>query len=235
MNDKRARGLCFFYDEKFELGHVCKDRKHLFLLELEKVVHDTNEERNSAEEAIANCEISLQDLNRTRGYTTIRVIVYNQKRAINILIDGGSTHNFVDSNFAIKMGWHIETYRPQNVSVADGSIVQVSQICRRIEWLMQRAVYTSDFLLFPIGSSDMVLGVQWLFELGDIKFNYRKLSLEFEYQGKMLKVQGINPTLKEVDSNSFHNMECTSAHLFMIRVTPTVTGVLVKDKEEKIN
>lgn len=100
---------------------------------------------------------------------------------------------------------------------------------------MQGAIYTSGFLVFTIGPGDMVLGVRWLFEIGDIKFNYRKFSMEFEYQGKMLKVQGITLTLKEVDDNSFHNMEYTSAYLFMIRVTPIVTGILVKDKEENIN
>lgn len=36
MNEKRAKGLCFFYDEKYTIGHKCKNIKQLYLLELEE-------------------------------------------------------------------------------------------------------------------------------------------------------------------------------------------------------
>lgn len=38
MNEKRAKGLCFWCDEKFEHGHKCRGKKlQLFHIEVEDV------------------------------------------------------------------------------------------------------------------------------------------------------------------------------------------------------
>ncbi|PHT55201.1 ARF guanine-nucleotide exchange factor GNL1 [Capsicum baccatum] len=34
MNEKRAKGLCFFCDEKYELGHKCASKKQLYLIDV---------------------------------------------------------------------------------------------------------------------------------------------------------------------------------------------------------
>lgn len=36
----------------------------------------------------------------------------------------------------------------------------------------------------------MVLGVQWMIELGTVKTNYKELTMEFTYGGKDVKLQG---------------------------------------------
>lgn len=48
------------------------------------------------EEIMENCEISLQALNETRGCRTLRIQVFTDKTPITILIDCGSTHNFIN-------------------------------------------------------------------------------------------------------------------------------------------
>lgn len=54
---------------------------------------------------------------------------------------------------------------------------------------MQGAIFQDDFLLFSIGKIDVVPGLHWLCPLENIIFNFRKLILEFEYQGKLLTVE----------------------------------------------
>ncbi|KAH0762024.1 hypothetical protein KY290_018097 [Solanum tuberosum] len=44
MDEKRAKGLCFFCDEKYGRGHLCKVKKQLFLVELCKEGDVTMEE-----------------------------------------------------------------------------------------------------------------------------------------------------------------------------------------------
>lgn len=34
MNEKRAKGLCFFCDEKYVIGHKCRNSRQLYILEL---------------------------------------------------------------------------------------------------------------------------------------------------------------------------------------------------------
>lgn len=46
----------------------------------------------------------------------------------------------------------------------------------------------------------MVLGVQWLRDLGDILFNFKKLTMLFEHQGKLLPLKGVVLNMEMVDT-----------------------------------
>lgn len=67
-------------------------------------------------------------------------------------------------------------------------------------------MFQDDFLVFPIGKSDVVLGIQWLYPLDDIKFNFKKLLMEFEYQGKLMTLKGIQSKFKTVKAKSLEKM-----------------------------
>lgn len=113
------------------------------------------------------------------------------------------------------MGWQIDQCPPTNVSLADGNTVQVHKICRGLEWLLQGNVFKADFLLLTLGNCDMVLGIQWLGELGDIMFNFKKLTMKFEYQGRLISLQGTTPQLNIVDSDSLQHInggKCPVVH-----------------------
>lgn len=82
------------------------------------------------------------------------------------------------------------------MQVADDREVPIDRVCKGFQWLMQGGVFQFDFLVFLIDKSDVVLGVQWLYPLEDIKFNFRKLMIEFEYKGKLLTLLEYNLPLK---------------------------------------
>lgn len=48
--------------------------------------------------------ISLQAFTGVCGYQTIRVTGYHEKRPLQVQIDTGSTHNFIDHEVAKKLG-----------------------------------------------------------------------------------------------------------------------------------
>jgi len=56
---------------------------------------------------------------------------------------------------------------------------------------LHNADFTSDMLLISLGSCDMVLGVQWLSQLGTVRWNFKKLQLEYTYQGQDHVLRGI--------------------------------------------
>nr|XP_016487570.1 PREDICTED: uncharacterized protein LOC107807660 [Nicotiana tabacum] len=109
LSEKRAKRLCYVCDEKFEHGHMCKARAQLYLLELEEVetVVEIKEELFNREEIAETCEISIYALHGTIGYKTLRLSSYCQQRPLNIFIDTGSTHNFIDKDLVTKMGWKV--------------------------------------------------------------------------------------------------------------------------------
>lgn len=90
-------------------------------------------------------------------------------------------------------------------------------------------MFQDDFLVLPIGSCDVVLGIQWLSKLGDIQINFEKLYMRFEYQGKQVALQGIQPSFKTVDAKAFNNITAYDAQIFMIRVCPASS---VEEKQD---
>lgn len=109
-------------------GHICQAKTQLLLLELEEEEGIEQEVVMVREDfgGVEHCEISLQALNGTRGYHTLRITGYCHKKALNILIDIESTQNFVDCEVVAKMGWKVDTLDPLlSVNVADGNAMLV--------------------------------------------------------------------------------------------------------------
>ena len=110
MEEKRLKNLCFWCDERFTPGHRCKN-KQLYMI----IVHDDEEEGDSIHEdegekpetmAIfeGNPQLSIHAMEGTYSYQTMRLRGAAGKRMLCILIDSGSTHNFIDVRMATKLG-----------------------------------------------------------------------------------------------------------------------------------
>ncbi|KAJ8535530.1 hypothetical protein K7X08_023250 [Anisodus acutangulus] len=82
-DEKRAQGLCLLCGEKFFPGHNCKSKRYLFSIEMEEGEETITEEEMQEEvinegddpvqEVVENCAMSLQAINGTNGYRTLRV------------------------------------------------------------------------------------------------------------------------------------------------------------------
>nr|KYP76696.1 Transposon Ty3-I Gag-Pol polyprotein [Cajanus cajan] len=120
----------------------------------------------------------------------MRVTGLFKKKPLHILIDSGSTHNFLDVHLAKKLGCEISSMDPLSVTVADGARVQINSMVKGFSWLLHNAFFKSDMLLLPLGCCDMVLGIEWLITLGDITWNFEKLTMEFMVNGRRLVLRG---------------------------------------------
>lgn len=114
-------------------------------------------------------------------------------RLFHILVDSGSTHNFLDFELAKKIGCVIESVSPQTISVANGNHIVCKHVCKGFEWEMQDRLFTTDTMLIDLGGCDMVLGVQWLATLGPICWDFKELLMQFDLQGQQFVLQGVHP------------------------------------------
>ncbi|GKB46662.1 putative mitochondrial protein [Tanacetum coccineum] len=117
-----------------------------------------------------------------------------EKQPLQILVDSGSTHNFVDIRSARKLGCKIRPTAPLLLSMANGQEIISSYECRPFNWSIQGQNYSCDAMLLPLGGCEMVLEVQWLSTLGDIKWNFRNLTMKFELMGKRIILRGTKQT-----------------------------------------
>ncbi|GJX87759.1 zinc finger, CCHC-type containing protein, partial [Tanacetum coccineum] len=138
--------------------------------------------------------ILLNVLTRTTNFKTMRVTSTVGKHTIHILIDYGSTHSFLDKNMAKKIGCHIRNTCPLVVTVADGNNLVTTSECKKFKWLFGSTTFTSYVMLLPLGGSEMVLGIQWLATLGDIRFNFHELRMDFKYNGSCMQLEATSAT-----------------------------------------
>lgn len=99
-------------------------------------------------------------MNGASGFHAMRINGHLGKKTLHILLDSGSTHNFLDVNLAKKLGCRMEPIAMQAVTIADGNQLQCQYICRNFTWQMHGTEFVSDVLLIPLGGCDLVLGIQ---------------------------------------------------------------------------
>ena len=100
--------------------------------------------------------------------------VINHTR-VTILVDSGSTHNFVQPRIAKFLGLPMEDTTSLQVMVGNGSVLECKQSCPATTLLLQQHSFTVTLRVLPISGADVVLGVEWLRTLGPIITDYTSI------------------------------------------------------------
>lgn len=108
-----------------------------------------------------------------KGCRIMRVTVQLGKKPVHVLIDSGSAHNFLDVHMAKKLGCKMVSVGLMKVDVVNGDNIACVAMTKGLEWSLQGTKFVTDVLILPLGSCDMVLGVQWLETLGEIKWDFK--------------------------------------------------------------
>lgn len=112
---------------------------------------------------------------------------------VHALIDSGSTHNFMDLSVAKRLGCKLDSITPFVMAVVDRNKVHSSVMTHRMTWKMQDVNFRDDILVIPLGGTDVVLEIQWLITLGDIRWNFKLLRMEFHIGGRKVSLRGSQP------------------------------------------
>ncbi|XP_028552250.1 uncharacterized protein LOC114580023 [Dendrobium catenatum] len=199
LKEKRAKGLCYRCDEKFTLGHRCKERTlHVI------IVGDSEEEENEGaakedgEEGehphLAMVEISLNSIAGLTSHSTMKLEGEIAGYKVMVLIDSGATHNFIACRFVEKVGLPVTQGRGVGVILGTGKKERCKGHCKGVTLTLQGEKTEQDFLLLDLGSTDVILGMQWLQSLGEMKVNWKKLYMEYGQGGRKVTLQG-DPSL----------------------------------------
>ena len=83
-----------------------------------------------------------------------------------VLIDSGSTHNFINERIAELLQLPMVPIEPFNVKVANGDPLKCQERFENVSVLLQGIPSTLTLYSLPLIGLDMVLGVYWLEQLG---------------------------------------------------------------------
>lgn len=139
MSERRAKGLCYYCDEKFTPEHFQKHKKtQLYAMECEEEEVVSDEEEYTDGRAENGCrevaQISINAIACISDYTTMKVKGVHGKKNIYVLIDSGSTHNFMDTKLAEALGCKVKEAGRAKVAVADGTKIGVCGKVDKFKW-----------------------------------------------------------------------------------------------------
>jgi hypothetical protein len=188
LEERKAKGLCFNCDNKYSKGHKCGEKK-LFYIDCEE--EEEQEEEPSQDEnveAISSEEltptISCNALAGISTPQTLKIKGYIKKKKVIVLIDYGSTHNFIHYKLAKDLNCFVYPVLEFQVMIADGGTINCSGKCNKINLTMGEYVMNSPMIAIPMGGADVLLGIQWLQSLGTMAFNFQELFMKFSLEGK---------------------------------------------------
>lgn len=205
--EKIAKGLCYYCDQPYSRNHKCQFQEpQLFTVE---IAANTGQQADIDEDSENDVDIepliSVNAPSENQNFQTMRVQGKVKDKLFHILVDSGSTHNFLDLTLAKKLGCNIESILSQAVGVADGNHLQCQHVCKCFQWSMQGQHFEADVLLISLGGCDMVLGVQWLTTLGPICWDFKALMMEFMLNGNQFVLKGILKRLRWLKDHHHQN------------------------------
>ncbi|CAL9132125.1 unnamed protein product, partial [Musa textilis] len=190
LKESSAKGLCSHCDERWSKEHHCRQGK---LLRIEPIEEKFKAEELDFDQGSIETDKDIDPITYTvhalAGYSnpqTMQVVGTLKHQPVTILIDTGSTNNFMDRKIATRLSYHIDVCDKFEVKVANGRILTCNSQCSMIQLTMQGQELLVDFFLLPLEDYEVVLGIEWLSTLGDVSWNFSNLIMKFFVNGKQV-------------------------------------------------
>lgn len=101
-----------------------------------------------------------------------------KNKPLTVLIDGGSTHNFINQYVVNKFElsvWHNKKFQ---VMVANKERIECAGICQPVLTMhIHGCLITTDYYILNMAACLFVLRVQWLATLGLIQIDYFQFTM----------------------------------------------------------
>ncbi|RVW31621.1 Transposon Tf2-11 polyprotein [Vitis vinifera] len=190
MQKRRAQGLCFNCNERFTPGHKCQGPR-LLLIEDHDEVQDKEEEAKISDNREDELEVSIHALTGWASPRTMRVAATIKSQPIMVLIDSGSTHNFLSDKVARTLRLPVVPTKSFTVHVANGERLLCQGRFEKVPIDLQGIPFSLTCYSLPLAGLDMVLGIQWLKMLGSVVCNWQYLTMDFNWENQARRLQGI--------------------------------------------
>ncbi|XP_042758298.1 uncharacterized protein LOC122198198 [Lactuca sativa] len=195
IQDKRNRGVCYRCDERWFKGHVCKSQVNVIVVDEEEANPEgTPDEIDPATlvstEVNPEIEVSLNSVAGLSSPKTMKVRGVIGNQPVVTLIDPGATHNFIAAHLVSTLDLPIEETEPYGIRMGTGDCEKGTGVCKGVLLHLKELDIKEDFLPLRLGSSDVILGMQWLETLGMTKTNWKEQTMEFDIGGRKARIEG---------------------------------------------
>jgi hypothetical protein len=143
MVERQLKGLCYNCDDKYFLGHKCKEQ-NLFMAISEDISKE-DFETSLVSESLEPTDITPPSdplevemtisLNALIGFfapQTLKLIGYIKHRKVIILVDNGSTHNFIHRCISQETHCYIHAVNNFQIMISNGGSMKCGGHCENV-------------------------------------------------------------------------------------------------------
>ncbi|XP_078443745.1 uncharacterized protein LOC144713125 [Wolffia australiana] len=190
---RKEKGLCFNCNDKYTPGHRCNKKLSIYMLQEDIEVEEdqpiTEEDLMQLDEVplfggeIMAIQGNKVDTGLKPASFRLWGKLYDYK--VRVLIDGGATYNFLRPSVIQQLNIQVRPYHKFSIALGNGFCQQTEGICWNLPIKFQGLCFKQNFIPFPLGICDMILGIPWLKTLGWFHCNYHHLMLKFYWDGRV--------------------------------------------------
>lgn len=195
----REVGKCFHCKIAWEVGHYCQGKGQVHYVEVCYDIKLEDSDLNFGVDILDQVASKVEgilgsmvtSLHEVKKYLILKVVGQACRQDMMLLIEPKAYHNFIDEGFVEKKALCTKGFEGFKFFNINGKFTLVDHIMERFKITLQSYMVREHLYIYPLKvHPHIILGVQWLFELGDIHTNYQKLTMSFEIDGKTHTLQG---------------------------------------------
>jgi hypothetical protein len=166
--------------------HIVEELLDVFQLQEDDKFEEGDAESSEEELVLSECAAA-----GTMGRKTIKFHGLIQKQQLLILVDSGSSSNFLAEHVVTKLGLQCQQVEGTQVTIADGGKLLCNRIVPAVEWWCQGQTFVTDFKVLTLSGYDMILGMEWLETISPMWVDWRRKKLRFTYHNQRLTFIGV--------------------------------------------
>jgi hypothetical protein len=173
MVERQLKGVCYNYDEKYFPSHKCKEKK--LFMDISEDISKEDIETPLVFDSLETSDITspsdppevepVISLNALIGFSapqTFKLISYIKHQKLIILVDSGSTHNFIHHCIAQETHYYIHAINNFQIMIANGGSMKCGGRCENVRLQIGDYHLKSHMFSIDMGGCDIVLGADWL-------------------------------------------------------------------------
>ncbi|KAI9162349.1 hypothetical protein LWI28_026440 [Acer negundo] len=129
-----------------------------------------------------NCEaeLSLNAMSGVSKPSTMRLMAWVGKFEVSMLVDSGSSHNFINANIVRKIRLQGAAIKPFDVKVTNEEKLKCEEVVHKVKMNVQGVRIAADLHVLSLVGVDVVLGNTWLKSIGKVVTVFDAMTIEFK-------------------------------------------------------
>lgn len=149
---------------------------------------DTGQEIENEDMLMSGDISDLHTLVGQNSLRSLRIMGMVGNKEVYVLIDSGSTHNFIQPSLAEKLKLGVKPIKTFRVFIGNSDSLNCSLICPNVQVELQGKVFYVDLHVLKIKGPDSIFGIPWLQGLGKIEHDYTRMEMVFKHVGEKVKL-----------------------------------------------